>query len=401
MPEQPIAVVVCPVVPYPPHTGAQKRTLRLLEAIAAAGARPHILTADPRATVAQQAGIEARGWAIDVVDEPPPTRGARARQHVARLPSPYLQVLASRLRELLHERPAFIQLEHGWSAYYLRELPGVRSLWSLHNLDSEMLRSSAAAAPARARARAAVRWRAMRTTERWAATRASTVVCVTEQERSALAGLGARTMLVPNGVDADLFELPESLPPGEDVLFFGQLRYEPNRRGILRFLAEGWPAVVEARPGASLRIVGEGADDELRRIVNATPGAELVGLVPEIAPELARAAIVVVPVWEGAGTRLKALEAMAAARPVVGTSLGVSGVGFVDGRHGVIADDPGALARSTIGLLSAPEQRAGLGRGGRELATRFAWETVLSPLAELYRNWVAAAERDYDPAPRE
>ena len=392
-----VAVVVCPVVPFPPQTGAQKRTLRLLEAIEAAGVTPHVLSADPLASPEQIAGIEQRGWPIDVVPERPPTRAARLRQHVARLPSPYLEMLATRLRELLRERPAWVQLEHGWTSYYLRELIGVRSLWSLHNLDSRMIRTSAAAMPAGgARARTEVRWRAMQTTERWAAHRASLVLCVTENERSALEELGARTMLIPNGVDRELLDVPDSQPPGEEVLFFGQLRYEPNRRGLLRFLADGWPAVTRARPRASLRVVGEGADDGLRRAVEAAPAAELVGLVPEIGPELARAAVVVVPIWEGAGTRLKALEAMAAARPVVGTSLGVSGIGFVEPRHGLVADDPAGLGRATAELLADPERRAAIGPAARELATAFAWDKVLAPLADLYRDWAAASEREHE-----
>ena len=40
------AVVISPLVPEPPVTGGQKRTLRLLEAMERAGLHPRILTAD-------------------------------------------------------------------------------------------------------------------------------------------------------------------------------------------------------------------------------------------------------------------------------------------------------------------------------------------------------------------
>ena len=40
------ALVVSPILPEPPVTGGQKRTLRLLEAIERAGMHPRILTAD-------------------------------------------------------------------------------------------------------------------------------------------------------------------------------------------------------------------------------------------------------------------------------------------------------------------------------------------------------------------
>jgi glycosyltransferase involved in cell wall biosynthesis len=387
---EPVAVIVSPVVPHPPQTGTQKRTFRLIEAIARAGVTPHILTYDP-AAFAEREAIEALGWRLDAVPEAPPNLAARARQHLARQPGPYLKQVARRLQELIRERPAWVQLEHGWTAPYLELLSGVRSIWSLHNLDSVMLRSTAAALPpGLPRVRAEVRWRAMRATERWAAPRADVVLCVSEHERAAFEALGAKTMLAPNGIDPDLLDVRAD--PGDDeVLFFGQLRYEPNRRGILRFLAEGWPAATAARPATRLRIVGEGADEELREVVQRTPGAELVGLVPEVAPELARAAVVIVPVWEGAGTRLKVLEAMAAGRPVVGTALGVSGIGFVDRTHGLIAETPEGLARATVELLDDPQRRKTFGRAARDRGAAFSWKLALEPLEELYRRWGATA----------
>jgi glycosyltransferase involved in cell wall biosynthesis len=382
-----MAVVVCPVVPHPPQTGGQKRTLRLLEAISRAGATPHIVTADQGAE-AQREALEARGWCLHATIERPPSLRSRARQHLARHPSPYWTGVSSRLRALTEQRPAWVQLEHGNSARYIAQLAQVRTVLSLHNLDSQMIRSSArVTAPGIARAREELRWRAMRATERWAAPKPDLVLCVSEQERSALERLGAATMLVPNGVDAELLALPVGPPPGEEVLFFGQLRFEPNAHGIARFLAEGWPLVAAARPAARLRIVGEGADAQLRRIVAQMRRVELVGLVSDIAPELARAAVVVVPVWEGAGTRLKVIESLAAARPVVGTALGVGGIGFVDRRHGSVADEPADIARAVAELLGAPERRAAAGREGRTLAQRFEWTRVLAPLEELYRTW--------------
>ena len=384
----PRAVFVCPVVPHPPQTGGQKRVLRLLEAALRAGVEPTVLTPDP-AGRSQRAALEGRGCRLEVVDERGPTLAGRLQQHIARRPSPYLHRLAGRLRELAGQSPAWVQLEHGQSGYYLPELTHVRTVWSLHNLDSAMLRSFAVSEPRLLeRARAEVRWRAMRTTERRLARRADAVLCVSADEEAALRELGARTVRAPNGVDDDLFDLSPERPPGEDVLFFGQLRYGPNRRGLLRFLEEGWPRVAAARPAAELRVVGEGADAELAAAVTAAQRATLVGLVPQIAAELARAAAVVVPVWEGAGTRLKVLEALAAARPVVGTRLGVAGIGFEDGRHGRVAETPHALGDALAVLLAAPREAGdALVRQGRALARQFRWGPALDPVESLYRRW--------------
>src|SRR4051794_9291697 len=145
------ALVVCPVLPYPPVTGGQKRTLRLLEAIERAGGRPYVLTADDRDPGAAEA-LRARGWDVEVVAEPAPGVRRRIRQHLERRPSPYLAGVAARIRALA-PGTALLQLEHTQSAYYAAA--GVPTVLSLHNLDSRLLervaRSHAPGSPAWAR----------------------------------------------------------------------------------------------------------------------------------------------------------------------------------------------------------------------------------------------------------
>jgi glycosyltransferase involved in cell wall biosynthesis len=96
-----------------------------------------------------------------------------------------------------------------------------------------------------------------------------------------------------------------------------------------------------------------------------------------------------VPIWEGGGTRLKVLEALAAGRPVVSTALGASGIGFEDGRHGVLAETPRSLATALAAVLADPEQASTLGREGRKLAERFRWKEALSGASAFYAEIVA------------
>ena len=102
------------------------------------------------------------------------------------------------------------------------------------------------------------------------------------------------------------------------------------------------------------------AADELR----ALPGVRVAGEVEDLRAEIAAARLTVVPIWQGGGTRLKVLESLAAARPVLGTELGVGGVGFRDGVHGRLAEDPAGLADAAIAMLAEPEATARLGAAG-------------------------------------
>jgi glycosyltransferase involved in cell wall biosynthesis len=274
--------------------------------------------------------------------------------------------------------PAFVQAEHVMSAYYAFRRP-----WALstHNVDSAMLRGLPGA---RMRVRAA----ATAAMERRAAPAADAVLCVSPADEAYFQGLGARTLLVPNGVDDALLDARPAPVRGADVLFFGQLSYTPNALGLRRFLERGWPRLAGAQPRARLRIAGAGADAALAAAVAAAPRAELLGFVADLRAELDRAALVVVPVWHGGGTRLKVLEALAAGRPVVSTPLGASGIGFADGRDGRLADDPAELADAAAAVLADPALAARLAAGGRAKAEHFRWSAVTAPATELYARWL-------------
>jgi glycosyltransferase involved in cell wall biosynthesis len=87
------------------------------------------------------------------------------------------------------------------------------------------------------------------------------------------------------------------------------------------------------------------------------------------------------------------LESMAAARPIAGTPLGVSGVGFEHGRHGLVADSPADLAAALVALLSDRDRAARLAAEARGLAERYRWEAVTEPAERLYHGWVEFAEK--------
>lgn len=389
MSEAPSGIVICPVLPWPAHGGAEKRTLRLLEAMDTAGVRPHLLTADPRQQAAD--GLLERGWGVDVLPAPEPTLRARLAQHAHRRPSPYLPAVADRLRGLPGV-PALVQVEHVMSSYYAPDLESAPLVLSTHNVDSEMLTTVA-----RGHRRGSVEWlrgmnraRSTAATERKAARWADVVLCVSEHDREHFARLGAETLLVPNGVDDDLLTLGEP-PGGERVLFFGRMDYAPNDHGLRRFLAEVWPRVAASRPAATLRVVGGGLGEQLAAELRAAPRAEAVGLVPEIRAELGAADVVVVPIWQGGGTRLKVLEALGAGRAVVGTPLGVSGIGVQDGVHAAVTDDAAGLGAALERVLGDPAAARGLAARGRELARGFLWSATTAPAAEHYARWAHAA----------
>jgi glycosyltransferase involved in cell wall biosynthesis len=373
------AVVISPILPDPPVTGGQKRTLRLLEAMEAAGLHPRVLTADTAAHDAVQR-LRDRGWTVEVVPEPEPGLLDRFRQHAQRRPSPVLHGLAARFAALAADA-ALVQYEHTQSAYY-RPPPGVPSVLSLHNVDSIAARSSAQHLRGLAWVKEHNRAAELRAVERRVIPRADRVLCVSADDADAVSRLGGRAVLAPNGVD-DAFFAVDGAGEEDRVLFFGHFGYEANRRGVERFLAEGWPQVRRARPGARLALAGAGPTRGLE-----ADGVDILGLVADLPAVVGSARAVIVPIWEGGGTRLKVLEALAAGREVVSTPLGASGIGFEHGRHGLLAETPAALATALAGVLGRPSTH---GPDGRALAERFRWKEALSGASAFYSEVMARA----------
>jgi polysaccharide biosynthesis protein PslH len=380
------AVVVSAVLPHPPTSGGHKRTLRLIEATARAGAVPHLLTTDSGEPGAAEQ-LRERGWIVDVLNEPPQPPLARLRQHIERRPSPYLRSVDARLRELAPQ-VAFVQLEHAQSAYYWDAIGDARCVLSLHNVDSQMLTTIAHGARGLAKIRAANRALAMRSVERRAVPRADVVLSVSERDCRHFERSARRVLKVPNGIDEEFFAIPAALPDTEDVLFFGHFDYQPNEFGVTRFLHEGWPRLAALRPHARLVLAGKGMSAKLTHSLERAERVVSLGFVPDLGALLERSRLVLVPMWHGGGTRFKVLESMASARPIVGTPSGVEEIGFLDGVHGLIADDPLGLAELAAALLADPGRSAELARAGRELAQSYRWPRVLRSAEDLYASWL-------------
>jgi glycosyltransferase involved in cell wall biosynthesis len=102
-------------------------------------------------------------------------------------------------------------------------------------------------------------------------------------------------------------------------------------------------------------------------------GVDLVGYVPSIEDELARATVAVVPLWAGAGVRVKIVEALAARLPVAATRLAAEGLGLTPGEHYAAGGTPGELGGQVATLLLSANIREALARKGREVAEE-RWE---------------------------
>ena len=245
-------------------------------------------------------------------------------------------------------------------------------------------RAAALAPTGLRRARGRLRtWRLHRF-EQTLARRAYAVVAVSADEAALVRAIAptTRVVLAPNGVDVDALK---PSPPGDAALFVGLLSYAPNRDAMTWFAREVLPRL--GPDGPEVLVAGREPGPELQSLARGAPRLRLLGFVPDLAPLYAQAGVFVNPMRGGGGTRLKMLEAMAAGKAVVSTSIGAEGLALTPGRDVVIADTAAEFAAAVCALLADRAQASRLGRAARALVeARYRWEACLAPIEDLYAS---------------
>ncbi len=181
---------------------------------------------------------------------------------------------------------------------------------------------------------------------------------------------------IDTAVDTDYFQPTGEVEEPERLVFVGSLDWLPNQDGLAFFAREIWPLIRARRPHSTFQIVGRNPRGEIRELA-AIDGIEVVGTVPDTRPFLAQAALVVVPLRIGGGTRIKIFEAMAMGKAVVSTTLGAEGLPVTSGEDVLLADQPIDFAAAVVGLLENQPQRVAIARAARRLVEEnFSAETV-------------------------
>ena len=235
--------------------------------------------------------------------------------------------------------------------------------------------------------------------ERKACRQASAVLACSSNDAEELQKLapGKAIVVIPNGVDLAANQ-PGPVPAGSaQLVFVGQMGWFPNKDGVQWFLREIFPRILSVRPDAEFVLVGK--SDGLEVPEDVAPRVRIAGFVPDLRPHVHAAAVYVVPLRAGSGTRLKVLEAMALGKAIVTTHVGSEGIELVDGKSAVYADDADSFAQATLALLDSPGKVAQLGTAARELAeARYGWQAIGAQLNDFYdRLLVQTADVDHGP----
>ena len=387
-------------VPWPPREGHQLRSYHVLDALASQH-KIHLLSCLRR---------------DDEPDAPSPLRAKLAGFETFPIPSETSRaaLAGALLRGVLTATP-FVATKYGLPAlcHRVAELAGQHDLihvdmlplianvpettantpivLNAHNVEHALLAARIDVEPRRL-ARLFLRSQVskLRTFERMACRRASTILTCSEDDAIQLRHLAPDTpvSVVPNGVDLELNRPDDSAVDPTRMVFVGQMGWFPNRDGVEWFLAKIFPRILKRRPDARFVLVGKHAGLAVPEALRSR--VELAGFVPDVRRPVLESAIYVVPLRAGSGTRLKVLEAMALGKAIVTTRIGAEGIELEPGRDALFADDAQGFADAVLRLYHEPGTAAHIGAAARQVAEqRYGWDAIGRDMLPLYSRQLA------------
>ncbi len=222
--------------------------------------------------------------------------------------------------------------------------------------------------------------------EKWACELVDHVVAVSDKDLEKIRELAPniRATVISNSIDVEEYrELEGKSTAFFDLVLIGKMDYRPNVDAALWFADNVWPIVYGKRPQTTWGLIGQQPHSRLDRLANIK-GITITGKVDSIHPYLAGASLVILPFRIGSGTRLKFIEAMAAGKATVSTSLGAEGFEVKSGQELLIADDPEQFAQAIDKLLRDTKGRNQMGEKARVFSKKYDFRLVNRQFDDIY-----------------
>lgn len=174
------------------------------------------------------------------------------------------------------------------------------------------------------------------------------------------------------------------------LLALASWKWAPNQEGLRWFLSEVWPELHALHPECSLDIVGSGFPQNA--VIDRYPDhITYHGFVDDITPFLHNSAAMIFPLFSGSGIKIKLLEAMAYALPVITTPLAAEGIAINPGEHYLSAETRHDFTTAIARVLAAPHEAQQIGRNARaRMQEAFSWEHRSQALTAYLNRCIGA-----------
>jgi len=114
--------------------------------------------------------------------------------------------------------------------------------------------------------------------------------------------------------------------------------------------------------------------------------------VPSVVGHLREAAVFVIPLRIGGGTRIKIYEGMAMGKATVSTTVGAEGLDVQHGRDILLEDSAAGFAGAIVTFLQNDEARRRYEAAAAATARKYDWSVITDRFVEVLQKTIAAAQ---------
>jgi glycosyltransferase involved in cell wall biosynthesis len=293
-----------------------------------------------------------------------------------------------RLNLTLQEfRPEVVQVESVFLSEYLPDIRKTNALTTLrmHNVEWEVWgRVAMETKSLLKRIYLGDLAKRIRHYEQKAWARYDLLLAITEVDASIAKTYNKQVLTVPFGIDTEHLK-QTGLTEDWKCYHLGAMDWLPNAEAINWFLSEIWPAIHVNNPAVTFYYAGRNMPDSFKAL--KIPGVICAGVVPDADEFIADKNILIVPLRSGGGIRVKILEAMAAGKLVISTSIGMQGIDAIAGKHYLQANTVAEFSTAVDRVVNDTAMGRLIAANGQEFAVkRFDRQGIMQRLVATVEN---------------
>jgi glycosyltransferase involved in cell wall biosynthesis len=192
------------------------------------------------------------------------------------------------------------------------------------------------------------------------------------------------SFVIPVGIDIP--ELKKDAFNTKSIFYIGALDWVPNQEGLLWFIDNVFPDIIEQHNDIQFHIAGRNAPAWLIKKFEHN-NIVYLGEIDDAHSFIINSGIMLVPLFSGSGMRVKIVEGLALGKPIITTSIGAEGIDITDGENIIIADDRETFYKKLIELIEDSGKAELLSFNSKKFAIEnYYYIAVAKNLADFYIN---------------
>lgn len=204
---------------------------------------------------------------------------------------------------------------------------------------------------------------------------------ISEFDKQSLPFESEKIIVVPNGVDKD-FYYPRSDEKEFDILFSGNLNYQPNITAALNIIENIYPILKEKIPSIKIGIAGKTRNKKI--LASNNTHIKIISEVADMRDMYAKTKVYIAPLFTGAGLQNKLLEAMSMSVPCIATNVANLSLRAKNGKDLLEVKNNSELIEAIISLLGNQNLQKEIGRNGQTFVHKtYSWEVANEKLKKL------------------